>query len=472
MSKFILTRDNSASISPSVIEKSHEKSKYEDIYNWLVSNVVIVNYDVNNEVIADSYIHWKMLSNNKYHAEYPDMYWPDYWELIYEYVCPSLGVSYESRKRKAAEKLSKREIDADLAAASGKERLAEKIRSRKQRPLNWKKTIKTVQIGNNALEFTCAFNHFIITRAKDLGLDGIEWKWVSFCSNGDPIISTEEVKTRLKDKRDVRSRNPSDRRRATSNFTLGMFTEGDDYAAKYTDMRRVKKYSGDYVRDIIGNDTAIIKAENSQIEENIIITTSRPETKTELFIRELFTEIKLRSSDNDYVFIMENSGIATKLILRSLVGLHKRANIIARLPMKFNSETSAVVRIITDSFYSCELYYPHAGGSIYICAMDFKKNITSLGEKNIQEYVFGTGGTLHMPADVEFENELTSYYEKIIQKEAQMIDNVVTVADYRLIDPTYVAALHKFNWEEKYNPNILPINKRLVKCVYKSQELL
>lgn len=466
MPRYDIASLNIGNITPGTVSDSECVEKFDEIYNWLES-IMTIDVDVN--CVINEYEHYEMLLENKLGIEYPNMNWPDYWEIIHIYICPSLGVSYDSRKKKMAEKIQKRENDAAAAEADGKERLASKIISRKIRPLNWKKIIKTVQIGDCALEFTCAMNHFLVTRSRDLGLDGLEWKWISFCSDGRPLISVDEVKERLRDKRNMNSKNPSDRRKANNNFTLAMFSEGDDYASKYSGTRRAKKYIGDHVKNITGSEVAMVKIECANIEENLIITASSC-SKTPSFIRELFTEIKLKSCDSDYVFVFGNSYSQHKLVLRSIVGMHKHSNIIASVPLKLTAEWIRVIHILADSFVTCELYHPHAGGSLYVCAMDFKKNITSAGEKNILSYVLSdplhcceatneaTCGMLH---DDEFTSRMLSCYEKIIHSESRMANAVERISEYKEIMPEYKEA-KKTAWKDEFSPSVLMSNKRII----------
>lgn len=456
MPRYDIASLNIGNITPGTVPDAEHIEKFDEIYNWL-EYITPIGIDVN--CIINEYEHYDMLLENKLGIEYPNMNWPDYWEIIQVYICPSLGVSYDSRKKKMAEKIQKRENDAAVAEVVGKERLAAKIISRKIRPLNWKKIIKTVQIGECALEFTCAMNHFLATRSRNLGLDGLEWKWISFCSDGRPLISVDEVKERLRDKRNMNSRNPSDRRKANNNFTLAMFSEGDDYASKYSGTRRAKKYIGDHVKDITGSEVAMVKIECADIEENLIITSSS-RSKTPSFIRELFTEIKLKSCDSDYVFVL--GATSHKLVLRSIVGMHKHSNIIANIPLKLTAEWIRVIHILADSFVTCELYHPYAGGSLYICAMDFKKNITSAGEKNILSYVLSEGGSnCGMLHDDEFTSRMLSCYEKIIHSESRMINSVERISEYKEIMPEYKEA-KKTTWKDEFGPATLMSNKRIV----------
>lgn len=474
-------------ITPVSVDFTHTMSenavfnRMDKAYSWFSHVVEEANEaDIQLDVIKCSYGPLDILGSMK--CEYPDGYFTDYWEIISEYLCKSLGVSYESRKIKFDEKVLKRENDAAAAISEGKERLASKISKRRIRPQNWKKIINTVQLGNCAIEFTAAINHFFKTRSRELGLDGVQWEWMSLCSNTDPLITYEEVASRLTDRRNIHSRNTDDRRRANNNMMFGMFTEGDDYDLKYKNILnpRTKKYYGDYLNEISGHrGTYIIRAENTEIESNLIIPTTSPSEKPIVYIREIFTGIKLKSVDIGYVFIFDShnsqSSLSQNTILRSLIGLRKHSNLMARVPLKFTYHTISVLRLLSETFAICDLVYPTFGGSIYVCAMDFRRNISAAGERNINAYIEDNIEGAEQVFEItsvedDFSDRVLTAYENILDMEAKKIRHIIDANDMhnigfgQEITETMKNKSHQEmnEWLGKYSLEQLSINNRII----------
>lgn len=480
-----------------------------DIHQYLAEVIDLLPDEIPRSCVEAQYIFHGAITENKYGAEYNNQNWPDYWEIIHEYFYSSIGISYENRKQKTAVKLQKQEADAAAAVAEGKERLAAKIRGRKMRPQNWKRSVQTLQLGNLALEFTSAIHHFITSHAKDYGLEGLDWKWCSLCSNSDPLISSKEIALRLKDKRDVRSRNYNERKRAAERTAIGIFTEGDDYANKYEgsyvgghSTRSGKKYTGEYVRDLFraagsGDGEGfpsqsaqyVIKAELLDIQNNLIIPTNmhgggRNPTTPAAFIREVFIEAKLHAeSDFNYVFIADHDtsadhpsddntssvNITHAYILKSLTVLHKHANVIVRFPIELTPNDIFVIHIMAAAFSTCEIAYPTAGGTLFICAMDFRKNITQIGEKNIRGWLDSVHPDYIASGDLgpEFNDFLLHFgeiYGKIISDEAEMFGAVSDLIDREHLYGNLPQERGVDNdWINKYQPRKLSLDKRLIR---------